>query len=65
MHNTPKPDTASVLHDEYKMRLEELEKNLKEKKDELSEVIREYPMTSVLVALGIGILVGKLFSGGK
>lgn len=58
-------NTASRLHDEHKHQLEELEKNLKEKKDELSLVIREYPVTSVLVALGVGILIGNLFSSRK
>lgn len=62
MQKNPISDAASILHGEHKQRLEELEKNLKEKKDELSEVIREYPMTSVLVALGLGIVIGKLFS---
>lgn len=62
MNKNQKPDIASVLHDEHKQRLEALEKNLKEKKDELSLLIQEYPITSVLVALGLGILIGKLFS---
>jgi len=62
MKKNPIPDSASVLHDAHKQRLEVFEKNLKEKKDELSLLIQEYPMTSVLVALGLGIVIGKIFS---
>ena len=61
----PLTDTVSKLHHEHKERLEELERSFKEKKDELSEVIKKYPITSVLAALGIGFVIGKIFSSRK
>jgi ElaB/YqjD/DUF883 family membrane-anchored ribosome-binding protein len=65
MNNNSIPDNASRLHDEHKHRLEELEKNFKEKKEELSHLIQEYPITSMLVALAAGILIGKFIADRK
>jgi len=65
MTKSTKPDVASSLHDDHKLQLDELEKNLQAKKDELSLVIQKYPITSVCIAVGIGFLMGKLFSDRK
>jgi ElaB/YqjD/DUF883 family membrane-anchored ribosome-binding protein len=61
----PEIDPVASLHDEHKRRLENLEKDLQEKKEEVSRLIQQYPITSVLVAFGLGIVLGKLFSGRK
>ena len=45
--------------------LEELEKRLKEAKDKSSEFIREYPLTSIAIGVGVGFLIAKLFSKNK
>jgi ElaB/YqjD/DUF883 family membrane-anchored ribosome-binding protein len=42
--------------------LENLEKRLKEAKLKTSEFIRDYPLTSVAIGVGVGFLIGKLFS---
>lgn len=53
------------LREEHKSNLEELEKNFGEKKEELTQLIQKYPLTSVAVAAGIGFLLGKIFSQKK
>lgn len=65
MSENPQTHSTAHLHDEHKQRLEALEQSLMEKKDELSQVIREYPLTSVLVALGVGIVLGRLLANRK
>lgn len=50
------------LREEHKSNLEELEKTFGEKKEELTQLIQKYPLTSVAVAAGIGFLLGKLFT---
>lgn len=42
--------------------LEEIETRLKEARDRAQEFIREYPLTSVAIGLGVGIIIGKMFS---
>jgi len=64
MTKSTKPDAGSI-HDDNKLQFEVLEKNLNEKRDELSRLIQQHPITSVCVALGIGFLVGKLLSDKK
>jgi ElaB/YqjD/DUF883 family membrane-anchored ribosome-binding protein len=65
MTKSTKSDVAARLHEEHKLHLEELEKDLQEKKEELNQLIRKYPITSVCVAVGIGFLIGRLFSNRK
>ena len=42
--------------------LEDLEKRLKEAKEKTTEFVRKYPLTSVAIGIGVGFLIGKLFS---
>lgn len=42
--------------------LKEIEERLKEARDKTSELIRTYPLTSIAVGLGIGFLIGRMFS---
>lgn len=58
-------EALQALSDENRKKLEELSKSFEGKKDELTELIRKYPLTSIAVAAGIGFLIGKLFSPKK
>lgn len=40
----------------------EIELRLKEARDKAQELIRTYPLTSVAIGLGIGFLIGRMFS---
>ncbi len=42
-------------------KLSDFEKNLNERKEEITKIIKEYPLTSVIIAAGIGYLIGKIF----
>ncbi len=65
MENKDLISSVQKLHDEHKTKLDELEKKFKDSKEELTEIIQKYPLTSVAIALGLGFLVGKLFSSKK
>ncbi len=65
MENNELITSVQKLHDEHKSKLDELEKKLKNSKEDLTNLIHKYPLTSVAIALGIGFLVGKLFSNKK
>jgi ElaB/YqjD/DUF883 family membrane-anchored ribosome-binding protein len=41
---------------------EELEQKLKNIKEETSEFISKYPLTSAGIALGLGFMIGRMFS---
>lgn len=43
--------------------LDDIEERLKDVKERTSSFVKEYPLTSVAIALGVGYLVGKLLSG--
>lgn len=58
-------NTLQALSDENRKKLEDLSKSLEGKKEELSEIVRKYPLTSIAIALGVGFLVGKLFNSKK
>jgi len=58
-------NTLQALSDENRKKLEDLSKSLEGKKEELSEIVRKYPLTSIAIALGVGFLVGRLFSSKK
>jgi ElaB/YqjD/DUF883 family membrane-anchored ribosome-binding protein len=63
-HHNNKSNT-SAISDMVGMKsedLEKLEKRLKEAKVKTSEFIRDYPLTSVAIGMGVGFLIGKLFS---
>ena len=42
--------------------LEDLENRLKEAKEKTTEFVRNYPLTSVAIGVGIGFLIGKMLS---
>jgi ElaB/YqjD/DUF883 family membrane-anchored ribosome-binding protein len=42
--------------------LEDLENRLKEAKEKTTEFVRNYPLTSVAIGVGVGFLIGKMFS---
>ncbi len=65
MDNTNLTSAVQKLHDEHKSKLDELEKKFKDSKDELTEMIQKHPLTSVAIALGVGFIIGKLFSNRK
>jgi ElaB/YqjD/DUF883 family membrane-anchored ribosome-binding protein len=46
-----------------KENLEDIENRLKDLKERTSSIVKEYPLTSIAVALGVGLLIGKLLSG--
>lgn len=45
--------------------LEDIEKRLKDAKERTTAFVKEYPLTSVAIALGVGVIVGKLISRKK
>jgi ElaB/YqjD/DUF883 family membrane-anchored ribosome-binding protein len=45
--------------------LEDIEKRLKSAKERTAEFVKEYPLTSVAIAVGAGILLGKLIARKK
>jgi ElaB/YqjD/DUF883 family membrane-anchored ribosome-binding protein len=45
--------------------LEDIEQRLKSAKERTTEFVKEYPLTSVAIAVGAGILIGKLISRNK
>lgn len=45
--------------------LQDVEKKLKENKDKLENLIREYPLVAIAVALGAGYVIAKLLNSGK
>jgi ElaB/YqjD/DUF883 family membrane-anchored ribosome-binding protein len=45
--------------------LEDIEKRLKSAKEHTTEFVKEYPLTSIAIALGAGVLIGKLISRKK
>ncbi len=47
---------------EMGLELKELEERLKEARDKAQEFIRDYPLTSVAIGVGLGFLIGKMFS---
>lgn len=58
-------ESLQALSDENRKKLEELSKSFEGKKDELTQLVRKYPLTSIAVAAGIGFLIGKLFNSRK
>lgn len=68
--NSPK-DAVNELKDQLKEDLENLKKEipfqdeLKENKEKLTKLIQEYPLTSVAIAAGLGIIIGRLLSSRK
>lgn len=57
-----KNNPIDSLSDEHRKKLEELEKNFHHKKDELSNLVRQYPLTAIAIAAGVGFLLGKLLN---
>ncbi len=45
--------------------LAELEAKLKETKDKVEKLVREYPLTSVAIAFGIGFILSRLLERGR
>ncbi len=43
--------------------LKDIEERLKEIKDRTSEFVQKHPLTSIAIAVGIGYILGKIFSG--
>lgn len=43
--------------------LKDIEERLKEIKDRTSEFVQKHPLTSMAIAVGIGYLIGRIFSG--
>lgn len=58
-------EVVAALSEENKKKLENLSKEFDEKRDELSALIKKYPISSVAIAAGIGFLIGRLFSNRK
>ena len=50
--------------DQIKNKVEEVKKAVEEAKNKAKEYVEEHPKTSVLVAAGIGLVVGALIGRG-
>lgn len=44
------------------LKIEEIKKKAKEKKDEVEEFVRKKPLLSLAIAVGAGIILGRLLS---
>ncbi len=60
--NKPVHTLLSTIPNINQQDLQEVEARLKEAKVKATEFIRAYPLTSVAIGIGIGYLVGKMFS---
>jgi ElaB/YqjD/DUF883 family membrane-anchored ribosome-binding protein len=45
--------------------LKDIEERLKEIKDRSSELVKEHPLTSIVIAVGVGFIIAKLISRGR
>lgn len=43
--------------------LKDIEERLKEIKERTSEFVQKHPLTTIAIALGVGYVLGRLFSG--
>lgn len=43
--------------------LKDIEERLKEIKDRTSEFVQKHPLTTVAIAVGVGFILGRIFSG--
>ncbi len=43
--------------------LEDIEERLKEIKERTTEFVQKHPLTSIAIAVGVGYLIARIFSG--
>ncbi len=60
--NKPVHALLSTIPNINQQDLQEIEIRLKEAREKATEFIRAYPLTSVAIGIGLGYMIGKMFS---
>jgi ElaB/YqjD/DUF883 family membrane-anchored ribosome-binding protein len=66
MENKDKIDPLNILSElpgMNKESLSEIEDRLKEVKERTTDFVQKNPLTSIVIAAGVGYIIAKLFSG--
>ena len=63
--STEKEDLLAYVADLSGTTADEMKNKLSDVKEEASEFIKKYPLTSVAIAAGVGFMLGRLLKKGK